>query len=87
MRLVSSSFQDGAVIPGQYAFCIPNDRGHVCLGSNHNPHLRWDDVPAGTQSFALICHDPDVPSKPDDVNQEGKSVPASHIVTGKQWYS
>ncbi|MEY3229863.1 MAG: hypothetical protein RL474_751, partial [Pseudomonadota bacterium] len=25
MRLVSSSFQDGAVIPGQYAFCIPND--------------------------------------------------------------
>ena len=77
MRLVSSSFQDGAVIPGQYAFCIPNDRGHVCLGSNHNPHLRWDDVPAGTQSFALICHDPDVPSKPDDVNQEGKSVPAS----------
>ncbi len=48
MRLVSSSFQDGAVIPGQYAFCIPNDRGHVCLGSNHNPHLRWDDVPAGT---------------------------------------
>ncbi len=29
------------------------------------------------QSFALICHDPDVPSKPDDVNQEGKTVPAS----------
>jgi Raf kinase inhibitor-like YbhB/YbcL family protein len=25
----------------------------------------------------LICHDPDVPSKGDDVNQEGKVVPAS----------
>jgi Raf kinase inhibitor-like YbhB/YbcL family protein len=24
----------------------------------------------------LICHDPDVPSKPDDVNREGRSVPA-----------
>src|SRR3546814_11327146 len=36
----------------------------------------WDDVPEGTRSFALICHDPDVPSKPDDVNQEGRAVPA-----------
>jgi Raf kinase inhibitor-like YbhB/YbcL family protein len=24
-----------------------------------------------------VCHDPDVPSKGDDVNQEGKEVPAS----------
>jgi len=32
---------------------------------------------AGTQSFALICHDPDVPSQGDDVNQEDRSVPAS----------
>ncbi|HLT35431.1 MAG TPA: YbhB/YbcL family Raf kinase inhibitor-like protein, partial [Enhygromyxa sp.] len=26
--------------------------------------------------FALVCHDPDVPSKGDDVNQEGRTVPA-----------
>ncbi len=77
MRLISNSFKNGELIPGEFAFCIPNDRGHVCLGSNRNPHLAWDDVPAGTQSFAIICHDPDVPSKPDDVNQEGKTVPAS----------
>jgi Raf kinase inhibitor-like YbhB/YbcL family protein len=25
----------------------------------------------------LICHDPDVPSRGDDVNQEGRTVPAS----------
>jgi Raf kinase inhibitor-like YbhB/YbcL family protein len=30
-----------------------------------------------TQSFAIICHDPDVPSQGDDVNQEDRSVPAS----------
>ena len=25
----------------------------------------------------MVCHDPDVPSQPDDVNQEGREVPAS----------
>jgi Raf kinase inhibitor-like YbhB/YbcL family protein len=34
-------------------------------------------LPAGTRSLALICHDPDVPSRGDDVNQEGRTVPAS----------
>ena len=34
-------------------------------------------MPAGTKSFVLVCHDPDVPSKGDDVNQEGRTVPAS----------
>lgn len=37
----------------------------------------WSDVPEGTKSFAVICHDPDVPSKPDDVNQTDREVPAS----------
>ena len=31
----------------------------------------------GTKSFAIVCHDPDVPSKGDDVNQEGRAVPKS----------
>ena len=77
MKLTSQSFTDGARIPGEFAFCIPAAEGHVCLGANRNPQLAWADVPAGTRSFALICHDPDVPSKGDDVNQEGRSVPAS----------
>jgi Raf kinase inhibitor-like YbhB/YbcL family protein len=34
-------------------------------------------LPGGTKSIAVICHDPDVPSKGDDVNQEGRSVPKS----------
>ena len=34
-------------------------------------------MPGGTKSIAVICHDPDVPSKGDDVNQEGRSVPKS----------
>ena len=34
-------------------------------------------MPAGTRSLALLCHDPDVPSRGDDVNKEGRIVPAS----------
>src|SRR6185369_5930467 len=44
---------------------------------NQNPHRAWSDVPAGTKSFAIVCHDPDVPSQGDDVNKEGRVVPKS----------
>lgn len=77
MKLSSSSFSDGQNIPGDYAFCTPDPAHHVCLGRNLNPQLNWSDAPAGTRSFVVICHDPDVPSKGDDVNQEGRTVPAS----------
>lgn len=77
MLLSSSSFADGQRIPGDYSFCTPDPVRHVCLGSNRNPQLSWSGAPAGTKSFAIICHDPDVPSKGEDVNQEGRSVPAS----------
>jgi len=77
MILTSDSFADGARIPGEFAFCIPADEGHVCLGSNANPHLAWKEVPPGTRSFVLICRDLDVPSVGDDVNQEGRTVHAS----------
>ena len=77
MKLTSDSFKDGAAIPGEFAFAVPDAKNHVALSSNRNPHLAWTDVPKGTESFALIVHDPDVPSKGDDVNQEGREVPAS----------
>ncbi|HMV03918.1 MAG TPA: YbhB/YbcL family Raf kinase inhibitor-like protein [Accumulibacter sp.] len=77
MKLISNSLTDGQPVPGEFAFCIPDPEHHVCLGRNLNPHLAWREAPAGTRSFAIICHDPDVPSKGDDVNQEGRTVPAS----------
>lgn len=77
MKLTSTSFADGQKIPGEFAFCTPDPAHHVCLGKNENPHLAWSNVPAGTKSFVIICHDPDVPSKGDDVNQEGRTVPAT----------
>ena len=77
MRLTSTSFDDNQRIPGEYAFCVPDPSSHVNLGRNRNPQLEWSDLPMGTRSLALICHDPDVPSKPDDVNQGGRFIPAS----------
>ena len=77
MKLDSSSFGDHQRIPGAYAFAVPDARDHVRLSSNRNPQLSWSGAPADTKSFVLICHDRDVPSKGDDVNKEGRSVPAS----------
>jgi len=77
MQLTSTGIADGQGISGDFAFCVPDPTHHVCLGRNRNPQLAWRNVPAGTKSFVVLCHDPDVPSKGDDVNQEGRMVPAS----------
>lgn len=77
MKLTSQSFKEGEFIPGEFAFAVPDAANHVALSGNRNPHLAWSEVPAGTQSFVIVCHDPDVPSRGDDVNQEGRVVPAS----------
>lgn len=75
MKLWSDSFADGKAIPEQFAFGAVDPAAHVRLSENLNPHFAWSDLPAGTRSLAVICHDPDVPSRGDDVNQEGKMVP------------
>ncbi|HTD73030.1 MAG TPA: YbhB/YbcL family Raf kinase inhibitor-like protein [Steroidobacteraceae bacterium] len=77
MQLKSRSFADSAPIPSEFAFASIHPATHITLSTNRNPHLTWTDVPDGTNSFVLICHDYDVPSRADDVNQEGREVPAS----------
>jgi len=77
MKLSSGAFQDGARIPVECAFCAPDPKSHVTLSQNLNPDLAWSDLPLGTRSLVLVCHDRDVPSKPDDVNQEGRTIPAT----------
>ena len=50
-RLSSTAFEEGQTIPKEYT----GD------GRNDSPPLRWSDPPAGTQSFTLLCDDPDAP--------------------------
>ena len=51
MRLESSAFSPGDPIP----------EVHARDGRDQSPSLSWRDPPAGTQSFALVCDDPDAP--------------------------
>ena len=77
MKFTTESFSDGGAIPAHHAFCVPDAAGHVKLGQNRNPQLAWSELPSGTASVVIICHDPDVPSQAGDVNQEGRTIPAS----------
>ncbi len=52
MTLTSPAFAFGQTIPVRYT----GD------GDNLSPELNWTGAPENTQSFALICSDPDAPS-------------------------
>jgi Raf kinase inhibitor-like YbhB/YbcL family protein len=53
-RLESPAFANGGAIPRQY----------TCDGANISPALRWSGTPTAARALALICDDPDAPSKP-----------------------
>ena len=78
MRIRSDDLEHMQPIPEEFAFGRPGPDGEpFALSTNQNPHLAWSDVPEATRSFALICVDTDVPTRGDDVNKEGRHVPAS----------
>jgi Raf kinase inhibitor-like YbhB/YbcL family protein len=70
------SVRNGGPIPQDYAFCVPSAQGHSTNGPNKNPEIRWSRGPRGTQSYAIVVVDVDVPSVFDDANKEGKTIPA-----------
>lgn len=51
MRLTSSAFKEGGIIPSVY----------TCEGKNINPPLEISNVPGSAKSLVLIMDDPDVP--------------------------
>jgi len=55
--LTSTDFTEGTTLANAQVF---NEFG--CKGGNVSPALAWSGAPAGTQSFALLMHDPDAPT-------------------------
>lgn len=76
MKLWSESWGNGDRIAARYAAGQLEGASGVGFAANLNPHLAWSEVPPGTQSLVLICHDFDVPSRGDDVNQPDREIPS-----------
>jgi Raf kinase inhibitor-like YbhB/YbcL family protein len=76
MKLWSDSWTNGDRIPSRYAAGRPDATGGATFSDNLNPHLAWSEVHPSVRSLVLICHDFDVPTRGDDVNQPGREVPA-----------
>lgn len=76
MKMTSPLFTDGSRLSASCAFCLPDTARHVRLGENRQPPLFWQEAPAGTASFALICVDPDAPVDVSRANQPDCQIPA-----------
>jgi len=80
ITVTSSAFEQGGMIPAEY----------TCDGENISPPLKWDDVPAGTKSIALISDDPDAPAGtwvhwimwniPPDLSQLSENIPHDKVL-------
>jgi len=80
IKVTSSAFAEGGLIPAKY----------TCDGSDISPPLRWDNVPKGTKSIALISDDPDAPmgtwvhwvmfNLPADTRELTENIPADEIL-------
>ncbi len=82
MEIKSSAFKHEDMIPARY----------TCDGHNISPPLEWSAVPADTNSFALICDDPDAPAGtwvhwvlfdiPATVNNLPENMPRQEEIAG-----
>ena len=57
LTVTSKTFAEGETVPASARF-----HGFGVGGGNKSPHIAWSGEPPGTQSFAVILHDPDAPT-------------------------
>jgi Raf kinase inhibitor-like YbhB/YbcL family protein len=83
LHLSSTAFENGQAIPRRYT----GD------GEDVSPPFTWAEPPSGTQSFALICDDPDAPrgtwvhwvlcNLPADSRELAEGASANGAIEGK----
>ena len=57
LQVTSESFAPNGPLAPAYTF-----NGMGCTGQNISPQLSWKGAPVGTQSYAVLVHDPDAPT-------------------------
>lgn len=82
IEVTSPAFGEGGSIPSKY----------TCDGQNVSPPLRWNTIPDGAKSIALIVNDPDAPrgdwvhwvvyDLPASVRELGERVPPDEGILG-----
>ncbi|MGD8780923.1 MAG: YbhB/YbcL family Raf kinase inhibitor-like protein [Ignavibacteria bacterium] len=80
MKITSTAFDEGAMIPRKY----------TCDDIDISPPLQWSNEPEGTKVFAIICDDPDAPmgtwvhwvlyNLPADTNKLPEDIPPVEIL-------
>lgn len=58
--VTSANFKEGELLGSRQV--LSEAYGFGCAGENRSPQLSWSGAPAGTQSFAVTCFDPDAPT-------------------------
>jgi len=72
MKLISSDFKHQEQLNKKHEF-----NGFGGNGDNMSPQLSWENIPAGTQSFAVTAYDPDAPTGSGFWHWVAFDIPAS----------